>query len=380
MKIVLSLLVFTLWSGAALAGLFKDSVSYDILVIDEQGRQIPHATVWVWGADVKRPDVRPEDLSRLVRRYAADADFVFSGRLHPHLWVLHTGAQGTIRFSQGDTEIHGFKRVRTSFAGLKRGYQPVQVDDDAANNSRRKIVLKLRQDSAADVDPGMEELDLIRALADPGNDEEDPMSGDRDRRLQDANRRLRELAARLEKDGRADDAAAVYYNLAFLPSVDFGRNSAGAPVVVGYTNGFDDRNPQRVADRRRARSLGRNHPVLEFETLFESYESRNVLELGLAANSPLRRAYAADIERLIQLRGERLWPRVYAPLEAMYSTERQFAEGCGALRRWHEFEPTYYDTAGWARQLGRFQAGVRMDGGPPDLRCEIPGVPAPAAR
>jgi hypothetical protein len=372
------LFMCVLWSGAAIAGLFKDSVTYDIRVVDEQERPVPAATVWVLGPTLGREDLRPADLSRLVRRYSADADFVFSGQLHGQLWVLHAGPQGTIRFSQEDTEVHGLKRVQTSFAGLKRGFIATQVDDEAPNNSRRKIELKLRRDATAEADPRMEELDAIRALAIPGDDAEDPMSGNRDRRLQDAGRSLRELAMQLEKDGRADDAAAAYYNLAFLPSVDVGRNQAGELVVIGYTNGYDASSPQRVADRLHALKLSRSHPMLEFQALDESYRERKVFNLSIAANAPVRHAYLADAEALIARHGERTWPQDYSALEEMYTSEKKFAQGCEALRRWHEFEPSYFDAKGWTKLLGMYFAGVQMEGGPADIRCDIPGVPAPA--
>ena len=366
-----------LFSGAAFAGLFKDTVHYEVRVVDEQTRPIPWATLWVMGPTLGRTDLKPEDLARLVRRYAADADFVNSTNLHDQLWVMQTDGAGKARFAQEDTEVRGFKRVQISVAGLKRGFLPTQVDDDAPDNSRRKILLRLRADAAAKGDERMETLDRIRALSDPESETDDPVGGDRKSRLVRYDTQLRALAAELEKDGRADDAAAIYYNLAWLPAVDYAREESGEWVVTGYTNGFDDRNPRRVADRKRAWQLQRGHPALEYEALLASYEARGLRVLAYAKDAPVREAYIAETEALIRKYGERLWPAAYWRLSDVYMANNDFAAACRALQARYAFEPSILDAEGWTGSLASYEAGIKNRGGAANTRCELPAVPLP---
>jgi hypothetical protein len=370
-----TLLIFAMvtWTNFARAGLLDDSMTYDIRVVDENSRGIEGATVWVLGDDVMRTDLRPEDLARLVKRYAPDADFVFGNNLHGELLVLRTSRDGTVRLKNEDTEVGGLKRIHASFAGLKRGYLPAQVDDISPNNAHRHIVLRLKRDSTADIDPRMAELDMIRAQA--WQQWRDPMSAERDRTLRELESRLRSLASALEKDGRMDDAAALYYNLAYLPSVDIERNESGVVIARGYTNGFDDRAPRRVADRKRAWQLATAHPILEYDAMLDSYKARGLMVMAHAKDAPLREEYIADTEALIRRYGERLWPSVHLLLERAYVANGNFEAGCRSLRARHDFEPSLETAEGWNGLVGLYQAGVKLRGGPAKAECVLADVP-----
>jgi hypothetical protein len=345
-----------------------DSVTYEIRVVDEKSRPISGATVWVLGDAFYRTDLRPADLARLVRRYSADVDFIFTSDLHGHLWVLRTAPDGSVQHERPDKDVHGLARVRTSFAGLKRGYHAAQVDDDAPIDSRRQILLRLQRDPAAVVDARMDEFDRIRAAANPGNDVEDPMASRRVLKAQD-DKRLRDLAAALENDGRPDDAAAIYHNLAYLPS-------AKTAVIGRNINESAGDGEQRMADFLRFRKLQRGHPQFEYEDMMNSYLGKG-MDFMMTKGAPLRRAYIAKTEEMIGKYGERLWPYAYARLSWAYVENREFEAGCRALRAFHDFDPSVSSPENWTRDVERFQDRVRENGGPMKFTCEITGVPPP---
>jgi hypothetical protein len=354
------------WSPGARAGLFSDSMTYDIRVVDENSRPIPFASVWVISDTVDRSDLRPADLARLVRRYADDVDFIFINSIYD-IWVLRTGQDGTVRYELEDTEVHGLRRIRASFAGLKRGFRPAQFDDDARNNSHRSITLRMQSSPADKFEPRLEEMYRIRAMgmALPDNSTRD----DRRRLLQECDARLRALAADLEKDSHPDDAAAVYYNLAYLPSVDVVRDESGAETVVGFTNSFDEHDPRRVADRRRAWQLSRDHPMMEYDAMFDSYDARGLMYTGKEENAALRQAYIADTENMIARYGERLWPWAYALLWRMHNANGEYEAGCRALRQFHDFDPGMYKDWGYLERM--YAADIWVRHGPAGAACKL---------
>jgi hypothetical protein len=185
------------------------------------------------------------------------------------------------------------------------------------------------------------------------------MARDRQRQLLEIDATLRKLADELEREGRADEAGGV--------------------VINGYTNGFDDRAPRRVADRKRAWKLQRSHPMLEYQAMLESYKARGLLVMAYAKDAPLRQAYIADTEKLIRKYGERLWPSAFFFLSRVNVANDEFAAGCLALQAFHAFEPSYWDAERWTGLVASYQAGVkRRKGLPGTTRCDLPGIPPPA--
>jgi hypothetical protein len=348
--------------GVAANAASGDSLSYRIRVVDATTRPVAGATVWVLGQAHYRTEFQPADMARMVRRYRADADFILTGSLLGSEWVLRTAPDGTVTYLRTDKDVHGLQRVRTSFAGLKRGFLPVQVDDEAPIHSRREIVIRLKRDPGVKVDPRMDEFDRLRALANPGNDIDDPFATHRSLDPK-VDARLRELAAGLEQDGQRDDAAAIYYNLSYLPG-------------VGAAAGPEGENPTGTADYERFRKLTRGHPQFEYEAMKATYLGQG-LDFMTAKGAPLRRDYIAATEKLIRQHGERLWPYTHGSLEWAYVSNGEFEAGCRALRAFHDFEPSVNSVKGWTKFVESFQQRVRENGGPAKMPCEIAGVPPP---
>ena len=181
-----SLLILGLgaFAGDADAGPTGDSVTYEIHVVDEVapnlGRDgLGHGRRVLSNHPSARGPCPPGQALQCRCRFHLLGDLIGDE------WVLRTAPDGSVKYERPDKVVHGLARVRTSFAGLKRGFHSAQVDDDAPINTRRNIVIRLQRDLTAVVDPRMEEFDRIRAFANPGNDVEDPMATHRVLRSQD---------------------------------------------------------------------------------------------------------------------------------------------------------------------------------------------------
>jgi hypothetical protein len=346
-----------------------DSVTYDLTVTDEAGRPLEGATIWSIGDSLARTDFRDADLARLVSRYGQDVDFIASGELHPHLEAWRTDLQGRLQVVRDASEVGGMKRVRMHFAAFKRGYITAQLSDEARNNTQRQIRFRLLADAHAKVDERMLELDRLRARARQLAD--GPVNHGLATALKDIDAQLRVLAADLEKRGLADEAAAAYLALAYLPSVETGRSSEGQPIIVGFINGFNADVPSRVADRQRALQLQRAHPMLAYQVMWSGYVRRGLDPLAPGV-APLRTAYVNETREMLARHGDRLWPLTRYSLWQALIREQEFAAACDALRAFHRSEPSLYHRERWLRLSSQYRDQVRSAGGPADARCELP--------
>jgi len=356
----------------SIEGLVSGKIEYTISVTDSRGLPIEGATIWLLGDDESRQDLKLDDLRRLVRRYSADADFVFTDSLEAGLLVLRTDRAGVARLVFDERDIGQLKSITSHFAAIKRGYEPTVRTDVAEAHSNRKMMLALERIDGPAQSPLLDEFDRLRSLAEKqlehGANEQAAVE------LSKVSARLRAIATSLEAQGHFDDAAAIYYNLANLPSVDMVRNSSGKLVVKGYSRGFDEQSPIRVADRARAWQLNKTHPWLDFERMRADYMARGLMVFAGNRNSEVRRSYIEQTERFIREHGERMWPDVYTQLWRVYNAEGDFDGGCEALRRFHSFEPSMFDAASWQQLTGMYAADVKLHGG--GVRsCEIERSP-----
>jgi len=340
--------------AGGLADMLRDKIIYEIQVVDMHGRPIPAATIW-WMLPEDRSFETPELMERLLRRYATDADFVQSTALHPSLLVDRTDKNGLALIQVDGGGVEGHSRVVAYFAALKRGYHSAFVQDTARTNTTHSITIRLDSKANAQVDARMLAFDLLRAPTPSGG----PMSEERHQYLQGVQQRLRALAQELEEEQLFDEASAVYYNLAYLPSVETMLAPDGRETIVGFTNGYDERNPQRRADLERAIALNRSTPYLLL--------SKTVLEVhaqgGLVGpkQSAARQKYIRATEDIISRYPERLWPKDFSTVFYAYMNEGLYNESCSAFKRAYEFEPSYQSPKLWHSELKRLNAKISKE-------------------
>jgi pentatricopeptide repeat protein len=342
---VFLILILPLWGCAGgLANMLRDKIVYNIQVLDMQGRPVPAATIW-WMLPADRSYVSPELMARLLGRYAADADFVQSTTLHPSLLVNRTDQNGRAVIQVGEGDVHGKDQVIGYFAALKRGYHPTFVQDVARPNTTRSITIKLEPEPNAQANERMLAFDLLMAPSPTGG----IMSTERYEYLESVQKRMRTLALDLEREQRFDEASVVYYNLAYLPSVETIRSGNGDEVIVGYTNGYDGGKPQRRADRERAIALNHNTPEIVLDkTLLEVHAAGGLVG---PKQSAMRQRFIRATEEMIRRYPERIWPMTYISVIHAYTNEGRYSEACTAFKRAFQFEPGYKSKKNWRSLL-----------------------------
>src|SRR5687768_920337 len=93
----------------------NDEVNYELSVVDDRGTPVDGATVWFFGDDATRTDLRVEDLRRLVARHGGDLDFIFENSVHPELLIERTQANGRATVRLEDSDLGKLEIVRTHF-------------------------------------------------------------------------------------------------------------------------------------------------------------------------------------------------------------------------------------------------------------------------
>lgn len=322
--------------------------TWRIRVVDEAGRLIPAATLWA--VDVDETNGRNQAfLERMVRRYAVDADFVQFAAEPSHFVVIRTALDG--KLNDIDSCICETRSsMLRAYAAIKRGYLPKMLSVTANRNSSVDVTIALSVDPDAKVDPRMLELDRLRASAHAtGAASNAIMQQDRMVADRSVNQKIRALAQALEQDNQPDLASAVYYNLAYLPAVDSVVTPDGQEKIIGYTNGYSDRNPQRKADLDKAIELNQSVPILLDAKFRKATWSLDTSTLHLDWS----KALIVEREKMIVQNGERLWPILYS-IAPIYIKLGLFEKACQSLKRSRAFEPTYKKADGlysWEYEL-----------------------------
>lgn len=125
-----------------------------LLIADEQGNPIPHATVWGYVLPSADPlALNSDDLWRITSRY--QSSFEFATRFHPVVPMLRVtpmgDAGGKAKAVIDYEAIEGYGRQRppamqVGFTLMKRGYFPARIDFTVKSESRLNARVVLRHD------------------------------------------------------------------------------------------------------------------------------------------------------------------------------------------------------------------------------------------
>jgi hypothetical protein len=332
-----------------------DTLTWRLHVLDKQGHIVPAVTVWRMIPN-GQPLINTELMQRLVRRYGKEADFV-QNEVHPNLIVNYSNKDGVLLINDTVT-YHKSPDVSTIYAVIKRGYLPTVVSDVAIKNTTHELTIVLDIDPAAKVDAQMLQFDLIRAQAHiPAVTAAERMQSEHRQVIQQAQQQLRILAKTLENNSQFDLASAVYYNLAYFPSVDTVRNADGRELIIGYTNAYVSSNPQRKADMEKALELNRTNPNLLLRNIRRRYGADNLASLS---SSELE-AYIQNVEAFISSNPEAIWPRLIF-LQPQYQRLKMYDKACKALKRSYQFEPTFLSQSSWDISLNDLNKDAKASG------------------
>jgi hypothetical protein len=346
------------------------AIGFDLKVVGERGEPVDGATIWFLCETARRRDLRVEDMQRMTRRYYRDVDFIFEKSLHPELLIQRTHATGIAKIVMDDSDRGKLSSMRISIAVIKRGWIPEVLSSTGRDGQKIKLEVRLKRDPSWASDPRLEQLDHLRAIAEAGLTEE--MSLRSQTLLVDIGTQLRKLAKELENEGLSDAAAAVYYNLAYLPSVTVDSDPSGGIALRGYSRGFDDSSKQRVTDRARAWTLVRERPALEYQRVLETHKANGLMGGPSDSRESVRREYLAITERFFRDYPEQMWPTFHVLPAYIYGAQGNPDQACTALREFFEIEPSFNDEAGWKHRLETYEADVKFFHTTPTRKCELP--------
>ncbi|MGH8525888.1 MAG: hypothetical protein ACREXY_17275, partial [Gammaproteobacteria bacterium] len=209
--------------------------------------------------------------------------------------------------------------------------------------------------SSEPVTAEMDALDRIRADSKTRPQRKSDAPKSEARRFGELRYQARLLAESLERKNLKSDAAAVHYNIAYMPTVELAPDGA----FLGYTSTYDSTDEQNAA-LDRAHALGPSCPQVEFDAVDQRYRREGLLDMTSEQNRALRPGYIKETEQFLVRHGERMWPTTFTTLWRVYQQEGRHQEACDALRRWHAAEPTYFPSGEWTRLSESYSSWFRI--------------------
>lgn len=358
------------------SGMFSKTIEMKISVVDEQKRPVPDATLWVVYADAELSVVSVADMERVLARYKWDYDVIAQGLARPMygLLVKYVNTKGIYSEKIQENNFRGLTELPIIIGVIKRGYRSLAYSKTMRVGSSHEIVLQMERDPEQIFDCRLLELDEIRseasrALIDWNSDEKVAY-------LDQLANRLLGLAQSFEREGKREDAAVLYYNLAHLPSVDRRKSPDGKLQVVGYTRGYDEKSPTRRAYRQKALELGEAIPMLRYEKMEDAFDDqRGAIWIDQSpAKKQLRLEMISDIENLERTAAGRLPTGALHLLWMLYSYTGNPEMACKTIQRAYQTEPRAFNN--WTnvfRNIER-EAHKPVPGSPafPDFVCPMP--------
>ena len=347
-----------------------DRLELEVRVTDAEGQALPGALVWYVGTPIRPQTGVALDaaiFTRMAQRYAAQSDFLSTSDV-PNSVFERTDVMGIYRdFREVSSANSQYSYL---LVATKRGHVPRVIEGTTPFNERHVVTFKLERDAKAQPEPGMEQFDRLMAQARSPVPGEDVMGEARMHKLDQMNRQMRALARELEAQGLADQASAVYWNLADFPEVIRITAPDGKVQVAGYRN--SGTGPAAEADRVRATQLNTRVPKLLID---KAMMDQGFGRVGIA-NAVEGLAYLKAFDQLASgpLR-EQILPVQYRV--AIYQALRWGTpeQACNLLQRAHNYEPAAMPLKDWWARLDDVQKrrqGLKL----PGAACLIEGLPA----
>lgn len=240
--------------------------------------------------------------------------------------------------------------------------------------SSNEVVLRLQKDEAASFDARLPELDEIRSEA--GNVFPNWTGEERMAHTDRMNSRLNILAAAFEREGKRNEAALAYYNLAYLPSIEKMVRPDGKVQIIGYTRGYDEKSPSRKANLAKALALGADIPQLRCRALIEAFDAKGGDIWNDQSKKELRLQLIDDLEACLATANERVFPYVLGFLSDLYAYVGNPNKACATLQQAYRFEPRARELSLWPK---RFEKVENITKRPPkglpvfsDFVCQMP--------
>jgi hypothetical protein len=351
--------------------LLKSHLNFEVRVTDADGHALPGAWLWiVESADSGLKSGTPDlpAVTRMADRYWKEADFI--GEDLPGFVFHRVDPQGQYRKDREYTSYHSSGGYPFILVATRRGYLPQVIEGNAPLNRHHLVSVVLQPDPQAPVaDARMKRFDDIMALARNTLPGEEFMGVPRLQRLIALERELRELALALERDGKKDEASALYWALADFPEVKHATAGDGSLQILGYANGRTG--PASEADRTRATQLSTKVPkFLIAQRRMTLGHPRTGIRNAEQGRGYLDAFYAVRKGGL----GERLTPREYRVAIFQAIEYGSAEEACELMQQAYRFEPFTMKLQDWWARMDDIAKRSAQQGLQP-VACVIDGLP-----
>ncbi|CAN7367344.1 hypothetical protein [Massilia sp. LjRoot122] len=325
-----------------------------LLIADEQGNPIPHATVWGYVLPSADPlALNSDDLWRITSRY--QSSFEFATRFHPVVPMLRVtpmgDAGGKAKAVIDYEAIEGYGRQRppamqVGFTLMKRGYFPARIDFTVKSESRLNARVVLRHDpkQGPERQPYLQEFDRVRyELSDTSRNEN--LSGFAQHRIDSLRTALEGAAAEAIRAGDRSAAARIYARMQYLPVILMSN---------GKASGFMQADPYSASSwayLTKAYELDPGHPYIASTYLFrrggDEFGGRNrVSEQADAERLQQRAAFLGRLRTLMRSDGPQIWPayhKLYATWHRQSPDPADRAKVRALLEELYRFEPKFLE-------------------------------------
>lgn len=341
--------------------MFDKKIEYRISVLDEQGKPIHYSTIWQLRTYQDTLENSFHDMTRTLNRYSRDYDVASLGNRLPTTEVLKffVDDRGTFAQALGENEFRGVNALHVVFGALKRGYRAVAVEKTMPVGSQNEIVVRLQKDDSQVFDSRLLLLDEVRFEV--GKAMPEWNMAQRADFVDRQYARLKQLAEIFEQEGKREEAAMVYFNLAYLPSIERMRGYDGKEQIIGFSRDYDEKSPRRKADLEKALALGAENPYLRARKLIDDFKDKR--GRIWADQSPelrsIRQQFIRDMEQHLSLAKERVLPEALRLLADTYLYVGNPHKACEMLTRLYRFEPRAYVAQSWKRIFGNFEDEAR---------------------
>lgn len=359
MKLILTFCRFLLWATAVssvvacsadatvpLARTEKADISYQISVVDESGRPVPYATLWVSVSSGTAPQVTVASLRRAIERFGDDGDFSTSGEAAaPEILVYRANQDGRIKNLYDNASSGENLDLLVNVAAQKRGFHPAISSSRVNAGERVDLVLRLKRD--VDAKPQMALLELDRLRSEISEVRIEDLQQDDVEQILDRREAIRLIAESLVASHDNDAASRVYFGLATLPSIEIERDATGKIVSEGYTSGFDPTSALRQADMERALELNVGAPYLKYAAAKRKFDQEGIFVFVDKTKDAERRRFIEITEAALSSNPPGAWPDAYVRLWQTYAAIGDYRSACRSLKAFKSFEPEFFSSESW---------------------------------
>lgn len=361
---------------------FKPEASVHLRVLDEEGRPVTHATVWMTTSPCSilgtaRSDIcfDPDELRRVAGHLRESFEYkTATAGVAPYEQFEYVGGsdtfgvwydKGTLRSTWG-MEPPSF-RGSVMFAVFKQGYVPavteIKMNGGTLLAIRSTVTLMPDREFPREENVLRRRFESLLQETYAMQRQKHGLSSGVPRELIEIQRDLEEVAQRAEAAGDRKLAARAYYRLAYMPRLLY--SPTNPQQVIGYASDQPDSVKKDLVERARLldpSSARFARPTLFMERTVPRNASADQSESATARYDELMKGIDQTIRPVLP----KLWPEDVGVLYQVYVSASRFDDACHWILEVAKAHPKY---SGTERNIRRVASQSAAAGRPVPSEC-----------